>query len=171
MGRFLVGVGASSAILGVFKITRMAFHEKRFPIMLSWSVTIGLTGAIYGGGPLNYSKSVWGYQNVVYALMFLGGALALLTYILIPEQTKEVANKSVRHDIKNVLCHKKVIAVCFFAGLHGRAARRLCRCVGSTFLQYGRWLRREYRKFFAVDNIFRHGLWGSFFKLGRSSIK
>lgn len=134
IGRFLVGVGASSAILGVFKITRMAFHEKRFAIMLSWSVTIGLTGAIYGGGPLNYLKSIWGYEKVVYTLMVLGLALAALTYILIPEQKKEEANKSIWHDIKNVLSNKKVMAICFFAGCMVGPLEGFADVWGSTFL-------------------------------------
>jgi len=134
IGRFLVGVGASSAILGVFKITRMAFHEKRFAIMLSWSVTIGLTGAIYGGGPLNYLKSIWGFEKVVYALMILGAGLAVLTYVLIPEQEKETVNKSVWHDVKNVLSHKKVMAVCFFAGCMVGPLEGFADVWGSTFL-------------------------------------
>lgn len=134
IGRFFVGVGASSAILGVFKITRMAFAHKRFPIMLSWSVTIGLMGAIYGGGPLNYLKNIWGYENVVYALMLLGLALALLTYILIPEQKKEEVNKSIWHDIKNVLGHKKVMAVCLLAGCMVGPLEGFADVWGSTFL-------------------------------------
>ena len=31
VGRFLIGMGSSAAILGVFKIVRMTFSEKRFP--------------------------------------------------------------------------------------------------------------------------------------------
>jgi predicted MFS family arabinose efflux permease len=134
IGRFLVGVGASSAILGVFKITRMAFAEKRFPIMLSWSVTIGLTGAIYGGGPLNYLKSLWGFENVVYALMILGCILAIFTYFLIPEQKQEPVNKSVWLDIKNVLGHKKVMAVCLLAGCMVGPLEGFADVWGSTFL-------------------------------------
>jgi len=56
-GRFLTGIGASAAILGVFKIIRMTFSEERFPRMLSLSVTIGLIGAIYGGGPIMDPKN------------------------------------------------------------------------------------------------------------------
>jgi hypothetical protein len=33
-GRFLIGLGSSAAILGVFKIVRMTFSERRFPRML-----------------------------------------------------------------------------------------------------------------------------------------
>ena len=34
--------------------------------MLSLSVTIGLIGAIYGGGPVNYMRETFGYETVIY---------------------------------------------------------------------------------------------------------
>jgi MFS family permease len=54
LGRALIGIGSSAAILGTFKIIRMSFRESLFPRMLSLSVTIGLIGAIYGGEPVSY---------------------------------------------------------------------------------------------------------------------
>ncbi len=53
MGRFLIGAGSSGAILGAFKVIRMAFHEQGFTRMLSYTVTIGLLGPIYGGTPVS----------------------------------------------------------------------------------------------------------------------
>ena len=60
-GRFLVGIGSSAAILGLFKIIRMTFSEERFPRMLSFSVAIGIFGAIYGGAPVSYMMDAFGY--------------------------------------------------------------------------------------------------------------
>src|SRR4051794_14038806 len=51
IGRLMVGMGSSAAILGVFKIIQVSF-EKTFSRMLSYSVAIGLAGAIYGGRPI-----------------------------------------------------------------------------------------------------------------------
>jgi MFS family permease len=134
MGRFLIGVGSSSAILGVFKIVRMAFSEKRFAFMLSWSVTIGLMGAIYGGGPVNYLKNIWGFEKVVYALVALGVFLALLSYIVIRDQDPELTSNSIWLDLKQVLGHKKVILVCFFAGCMLGPLEGFADVWGSTFL-------------------------------------
>lgn len=116
MGRFLIGVGTSAAILGVFKIIRMTFSEKRFPRMLSLSVTIGLIGAIYGGGPVSYIQESFGYQIVIQAFVIGGLVLALATYCLIPDM-KQPSESTVISDIKEVLNNHKVILSCVFAGL------------------------------------------------------
>ena len=54
IGRGLIGIGSSAAILGVFKIIRMSFKESQFTRMLGISVTIGLLGAMYGGRPVHF---------------------------------------------------------------------------------------------------------------------
>jgi MFS family permease len=115
LGRCLVGMGSSAAILGVFKIIRMTFSENRFPRMLSFSVMIGLIGAIYGGGPLSYMHEYFGYKPVVEILAIIGTVLAVVTYWVIPE-LKEVSKASVTSDVYEVLSNARVIWICIFAG-------------------------------------------------------
>lgn len=114
-GRFLIGIGASAAILGVFKIIRMTFSEARFPRMLSLSVTIGLIGAIYGGGPVSYMLDTFGYQMVIQLFAATGFVLAMTTYWVIPD-VQASPEGTVVSDIKEVLSNKKVILSCVFAG-------------------------------------------------------
>ncbi|HEX4839932.1 MAG TPA: MFS transporter [Rhabdochlamydiaceae bacterium] len=116
IGRVLIGMGSSGAILGVFKIIRMTFSEKRFPRMLSFSVTIGLIGAIYGGGPVSFMRQAWGYDTVVQILALLGIILACVTYWIVPG-VKSPAETTVVSDIKAVLGNRRVIWSCIFAGL------------------------------------------------------
>lgn len=116
VGRVLIGIGSSAAILGTFKIIRMTFQEKHFTRMLSFSVTIGLIGAIYGGGPLSYMCTNFGYQVVVKILAATGIVLAIATYFVVPE----IENKkpsTIISDIKEVLGNNRVIYTCLFAGL------------------------------------------------------
>lgn len=115
-GRFLIGIGASAAILGVFKIIRMSFNEARFPRMLSLSVTIGLIGAIYGGGPVSYMLEAFGYQTVIQLLAAAGFLLAVTTYWIVPD-VKTSPERTVVSDIKEVLSNGKVILSCVCAGL------------------------------------------------------
>lgn len=115
-GRFLIGIGASAAILGVFKIIRMTFSEARFPRMLSLSVTIGLIGAIYGGGPVSYMLETFGYQTVIQLFAATGFLLAMTTYWIIPD-VKASPEGTVVSDIREVLGNSKVILSCVFAGL------------------------------------------------------
>ncbi len=116
LGRGLIGVGSSAAILGTFKIIRMAFREKLFPRMLSISVTIGLLGAIYGGGPVSYLCSIWPYKTVVGFFALVGLVLSALTYCIVPE-IEATKSGRILHNVKIVLTHPKVLLLCCFAGL------------------------------------------------------
>lgn len=116
MGRALIGIGSSAAILGTFKIIRIAFREKYFSRMLSFSVTIGLIGAIYGGEPVSLMKAMWGYQTVVNIFILIGVLLAVMTYLIVPAE-KPKQQHSVSADIKTVFTNWKVILICFFAGM------------------------------------------------------
>jgi MFS family permease len=115
-GRVLIGMGSSAAILGVFKIVRMTFAEGRFSRMLSFSVTIGLLGAIYGGGPVSLMLEKLGYHAVVQTFAVAGIALAIFTYWIVPE-IKVESQRSVISNIKEVLGQRRVIWTCIFAGL------------------------------------------------------
>lgn len=120
IGRGLIGIGSSAAILGTFKIIRMTFKEHHFPRMLSISVTIGLIGAIYGGGPVSYMCTILGYKAVVEIFIALGILLGCITYLIVPEtatNTKVTPNESIVSNIKSVMTNRKVIMLCFFSGL------------------------------------------------------
>jgi predicted MFS family arabinose efflux permease len=116
LGRFLIGLGSSAAILGVFKIIRMSFDEKRFARMLSFSVMIGLIGAIYGGGPVSSMCNALGSQTVVAIFAAAGLLLALVTYLIVPNIQSE-SKSSVISDIKEVLTNSNVVQLCIFSGL------------------------------------------------------
>ena len=92
IGRTLIGIGSSAAILGTFKIIRMTFSEQHFTRMLSLSVTIGLLGGIYGGAPVSYMCDWWGYQTVIKIFGLMGIGLAALTYLIVPEMKSDHQN-------------------------------------------------------------------------------
>ena len=133
-GRLLIGMGSSAAILGVFKIIRMTFSEARFPRMLSFSVTIGLIGAIYGGGPVGYMRDVFGYQSVIEFFVVMGIILAAATYWIVPD-IKISAEKPTFSDIKAVFSNGKVVWGCLFAGLMTGPLEGFADVWGSAFLK------------------------------------
>lgn len=134
IGRFLIGLGSSAAILGVFKIIRMTFKETRFPRMLSFSVTIGLIGAIYGGGPVNYMCESFGYQTVVKLFAAAGLVLACVTYLVVPN-IKNSSQNTVISDVKEVLRNHRVIWSCVFAGLMIGPLEGFADVWGTAFLK------------------------------------
>jgi predicted MFS family arabinose efflux permease len=117
IGRVLVGIGSSSAILGVFKIIRMTFDASKFTWMLSISVTIGLLGAIFGGAPLNALHASMGLENIVLVLMAAGTALAILLYFVTPQITHQKSDVNLWGEVKAVMTNRYVLAVCLLSGL------------------------------------------------------
>ena len=135
IGRAMIGIGSSAAILGIFKIIRMTFSEQRFTRMLSFSVTIGLMGAIYGGGPVGYMCKVFGYKAVIQILVALGLLLAGITYLIVPQAEQKNLNSSVMSDIKKVFANQKVIILCVLAGLMVGPLEGFADVWASKFLQ------------------------------------
>ncbi len=134
MGRALIGIGSSAAILGTFKIIRMMFSEQYFTRMLSFSVTVGLLGAIYGGGPVSYMCDIWGYKTVIQIFAAMGVGLAFVTYLIVPKMTSS-EKTPVMSNIKTVLTNKKVIMLCCFAGLMVGPLEGFADVWGSEFLK------------------------------------
>lgn len=133
-GRLLIGVGSSAAILGVFKIVRMVFAEEHFSRMLSFSVMIGLLGAIYGGGPVSYMCTSFGYQTVVAIFSFAGVVLAAVTYWMIPNR-EERSETRILSDVKEVFSNSRVILSCIFAGLMVGPLEGFADVWGTVFLK------------------------------------
>lgn len=134
IGRALIGIGSSAAILGVFKIIRMSFSTERFSRMLSFSVMIGLIGAIYGGGPLSQLYQTLGYDRVIQIFAVLGVALAALTYWIVP-QMESTHTTTVSSDMKTVLTNKKVMQLCIFSGLMVGPLEGFADVWGGVFLK------------------------------------
>lgn len=135
IGRACIGMGSSAAILGVFKIIRMVFSERIFSRMLSFSVMIGLLGAIYGGGPVSYFCTKIGYQAVIQLFAVLGICLAVLTYFIVPSMETSKRG-SVFSDMKEVLSHPRVLGACLCAGLMVGPLEGFADVWGPTFFKY-----------------------------------
>lgn len=116
IGRLLIGMGSSAAILGVFKVIRMSFPEDKFTFILGCSVTIGLVGAIYGGQPVNYLMQTFGMQSVLQMIIILGLVLAVATFFSIPAQGVTHSEKGWMQSVKEVLTNPQIIFICLFAG-------------------------------------------------------
>lgn len=116
MGRIMIGMCSSAAILGTFKVIRLTFSESKFTRMLSFSVIIGLTGAIYGGGPVSYMCTVFGYHAVVTLFAAIGLGLAIITYFIMPTIDAPHAD-SMLTNMREVFLSPTVIGICIFSGL------------------------------------------------------
>ena len=94
-GRFLLGIGSSAAILGVFKVIRLNFPSQKFATVLGFSVMIGLLGAMYGGLPVQKLATSYGWEVILKGLLGAGALLSVLTAVLIPASRHNKGNETV----------------------------------------------------------------------------
>lgn len=136
MGRLVMGIGSSGAILGAFKVIRLGFAENHFNRMLGLCVTIGLIGALYGGLPISYMLVSSSWQTVITIICWIGVALAVTTYFVIPSTyVKSEHSKNIWHDVKQVLTNKTVLLVCICSGLMVGPLEGFADVWGASFLQ------------------------------------
>lgn len=133
-GRALIGIGSSAAILGLFKIIRMTFDSKQFARMLSFSVMIGLIGAIYGGKPVYQMCQHLTAQGVVKIFIAISIFLSIAMYFIIPP-VKETPRKSIMGDFKTILKQPRILSICMFAGLFVGPLEGFADVWGSEFLK------------------------------------
>lgn len=136
IGRFIMGIGSSGAILGAFKVIRLGFPENQFNRMLGLCVTVGLLGALYGGLPVKHLLETNHWQTVVLYFCWIGVALAVLAKVLIPKAHKAtVVTNNIISDITQVLKNKSVIIVCVCSGLMVGPLEGFADVWGAGFLQ------------------------------------
>lgn len=136
IGRIIMGVGSSGAILGAFKVIRLGFPETHFNRMLGLCVTVGLIGAIYGGEPVKLLFEVMHWQTILAYFCWIGCALAVFAYLIIPKQHKPiVVSHHAFEDIKQVFKNKNVLIVCLCAGLMVGPLEGFADVWGAGFIQ------------------------------------
>lgn len=136
IGRFIMGIGSSGAILGVFKVIRLGFPESHFNRMLGLSVTVGLVGALYGGLPVRTLLETTHWQDIVLYFCWIGGFLAVLAFVVIPSKYKPIiSTHNIIDEIIQVLKNKNVLMVCICAGLMLGPLEGFADVWGAGFLQ------------------------------------
>lgn len=135
VGRFFVGIGSSAAILGVFKIIRMTFPAHQFTRMLSFSVTIGLIGALYGGRPISDLKILYGFHEVTGVVLMIGLILIGVAYFLFPLHKPHSKNDTVANELRTVISAKKSLLICVLAGLMVGPLEGFADVWGAQFLK------------------------------------
>jgi predicted MFS family arabinose efflux permease len=85
ISRFLIGAGSAVGFLGVSKVVSQWFPKDQYARMISFSFTIGLMGAIYGGKPVNMMIEAYSWQQVALALAAVSMALGLGALLMLRE--------------------------------------------------------------------------------------
>lgn len=82
IGRFMIGAGSAIGFLSVAKVTKTYFPPKYHAIMLGFSFSFGLTGAVFGATPMKMLFDHFGYYYTFYTLAFTGFAISLMMLLV-----------------------------------------------------------------------------------------
>ena len=139
-GRFLMGAGSSFGFVGMVYICSHWFAPKRRGIMIGMANTIGMIGAILGEGPLRLMVNFLGWRISIMGLAIFGILLAVLIYILVRNEPKDIQKADDQ--------------------FHDKAATSFKRNLGLVCTNRYTWLNSIMALFFYVTTPAFAGLWG-----------
>ncbi len=133
LGRFLIGVGASSAIVGAFHIFRIIFPIS-FTRMLGTLVCAGLLTAVYISQPLSTMIYSAGIKEVIWILSIGGFVLSVVTYLALPKTPINQETK-ILSDILEVISNKKILTLSLLGGLMVAPLEGFADAWGTMFIR------------------------------------
>jgi len=80
IGRILIGLGMSSALMGSFKVFTLRFSPDRFATLMGTLLSVGTLGNILAASPLAYLTSTIGWRTT---FILAGGVTALLAFSIL----------------------------------------------------------------------------------------
>ena len=134
VGRIMIGASSCAAVVGGFKVFQDYFKD-RFTVMFGYMLTIGLLGAIYGGGPVAELLQIIGWKQLTYYLVFIGCLLSALMLFIIPSNKGNLDNKdNIVGDILSLFKNKTLLLMSVCGGLMIGPLEGFAEVLGASFL-------------------------------------
>lgn len=133
LGRFMIGIGSSAAIVGAFQIFRNIFPE-HFTRVLGGLVCVGLLTAVYISQPLSIMIHSIGIEKTVHFLVLGGIALAVVTYFVLPKMPLS-KTENIWIDLKQIFSNKRILVISFLAGLMVAPLEGFADAWGTSFIR------------------------------------
>lgn len=129
IARILIGFASAFAFLGVLKLSAAWFPERRYPLMVGLTNTLGVVGAILGEAPLARLVQSFGWQESMIILAIIGFIVSIGIWFiikdcpicLIPNRIgkKSAVSSPEQHilrDLKKILLNGQVWLTAIYAG-------------------------------------------------------
>ena len=88
IGRGLIGLGVSGALMGAFKAFADWYPKERLPLLIGVFMSAGGMGAIVASTPLEMALQITDWRGVYLFLGVVTILIAILIFIVVPEKTK-----------------------------------------------------------------------------------
>jgi predicted MFS family arabinose efflux permease len=83
LSRILTGAGSAAGFLVSSKVATLVFPVSRVPFMLGCTLAMGTAGALFGGAPLVWLSTLYGWRTVVGSLAVIGVLLGSVTFFIL----------------------------------------------------------------------------------------
>ncbi|WP_375327239.1 MFS transporter [Candidatus Tisiphia endosymbiont of Nemotelus uliginosus] len=107
VSRLMIGAGSAIGFLSVAKISTAYFPLKYHALMIGFSFTFGLIGAVFGLTPMKLLFNFFGYQNTFYSLAIV--ALTIGIVILLVKGDSEIESKPRTDRVTNISIFKLLL--------------------------------------------------------------
>lgn len=115
LGRTILGLGASAAILCVFKINRAFFKPALFGRLLGVAATFAFIVSVMGYGPLQRIICAYGYNSAIFGVVLFGIAISILSLLCIEDIPKE-KNTGFLRNIREVVSNPSFWIIALIGG-------------------------------------------------------
>lgn len=85
LGRFVMGIGGSFAVVGCLKLASLWFPVNRFALLTGLMVAIGMMGGVLGEGPVAKLVMLYGWRHTVFLGAGLGAVLSVIIWFVISD--------------------------------------------------------------------------------------
>ncbi|MCC8417148.1 MAG: MFS transporter [Rickettsia endosymbiont of Bryobia graminum] len=117
IGRLMIGAGSAVGFLSVAKITTTYFPTKYHSLMLGFSFTFGLVGAVFGITPMKILFSTFGYQCTFYTLSLVGFIIGITILLIKGNNTNQTDNMEESESIFKLLFNPTLLFIGICGGL------------------------------------------------------
>lgn len=125
LGRFVMGVGGSFAVVGCLKLASLWFPVNRFALLTGLMVAVGMMGGVFGQAPVAKCVMLWGWRDTMLVGGLMGAVLSLIIWFVIAdrpfkESLSPYRGEGIRHFFAGLVTVMKIPQVwiaSIYAGL------------------------------------------------------
>lgn len=128
LGRFVMGIGGSFAVVGCLKLASLWFPVNRFALLTGLMVAVGMMGGVFGQAPVAKLVMWQGWRETMVMGASLGAVLMVLIWIVMRDHPSGIPIKSFRlqhqasashfiHELWTVVKIPQVWIASLYAGL------------------------------------------------------
>lgn len=110
LGRALIGIGASAALMGSMKAYSMWFPLERMATLNGWTMAIGALGAVTATAPVEFVASLVGWRAMFGGLAVITVAVSASIFLFVPEKAVPGATELWSEQAGRILAIFKVPA-------------------------------------------------------------